>query len=74
MKSWGTRRMLTVKGRQDTRVTITVEVCRGKVWLTSFDCPFISEAILEPTQADSLVELITQATKEARTYKNGPAS
>lgn len=74
MKPWGTRRTLVVKGRQDARVTITVEVCRGKVWLTSFDCPFTSEAILEPAQVDSLVELITQAAKEARSYKNGPAS
>jgi len=38
------------------------------VWVTSFDSPFTSEAIFEPTQADSLVELINQATKEARGY------
>lgn len=65
-----TRRKLVVKGRgQDARVTITVEVCRGKVWVTSFDCPFNSEAILEPGQADSLIDLIAQAAKEARSYK-----
>lgn len=70
----GTRRTLVVKGHQDTRVTITVEACRGKVWLTSFDCPFVSEAILEPAQADGLVELITQTAREVRSRKNGPAS
>jgi hypothetical protein len=32
------------------------------------------EAILEPVQADSLVELINQTTKEAREYKKGSAS
>ena len=69
-----TRRRITVKGQgQDARVTFYVEVYRGKVWITSFDCPFAAEAIFEPAQADSLVELISQATKEARGYKNGPA-
>jgi len=64
-----------VKGRgPDARVTVLVEVYRGKVWVTSFDCPFTMEAIFEPAQADSLVELINQATKEARGYKNDPTS
>ncbi|MCA1671538.1 MAG: hypothetical protein LC799_04835 [Actinobacteria bacterium] len=51
-----------------------VEAYREKVWITSYDCPFNAEAILEPAQADSLIELIAQATKEARRYKNDPAS
>ncbi len=61
------RRKLIVRGRgPDARVTLTVEVYRGKVWITSFDCPFTAEAILEPAQADSLVDLVAQAVKEAR--------
>lgn len=62
-----TRQKLLVKGRgQDTRVTFFVEVYRGKVWMTSFDCPFTSEAILEPAQVDSLIDLLARAVKEAR--------
>lgn len=61
-----TRRTLVVKGRQGTRVTMVVEVCRGKVWVVSVDSPFSSEAILEPPQVDSLIDLLTQAAKEAR--------
>ncbi|MGQ0773756.1 MAG: hypothetical protein ACT4NY_04950 [Pseudonocardiales bacterium] len=65
-----TRRRLVVKGRgQQARVAITIEVHRGKVWVTSFDCPFTSEAILEPTQADNFVDLIAQAAREARGYQ-----
>jgi len=64
-----------VKGRgPDARVIITVEVYRGKVWVTSFDSPFTSEAVFEPAQADSLVDLINQATKEARGYNKDAAS
>jgi hypothetical protein len=64
-----------VKGRgADARVTFLIEVYRGKVWVTSYDCPFTSEAIFEPAQADSLGELLTQAAKESRRDKNGPAS
>jgi len=64
-----------VKGRgHDARVTFYIEVYRGKVWVTSYDCPFTCEAILEPAQAESLVDLINQTTKEARGYKNDPAS
>lgn len=69
------RRRLTVQGRgQDARVNVFVEVCRGKLWLTSFGSLFTVEAIFEPTQADRLVELVNQATKDARGYKNGPGS
>ncbi len=69
-----TRRKLVARGRQDARVVFYVEAYREKVWITSYDCPFNAEAILEPAQADSLIELIAQATKEARRYKNDPAS
>jgi len=69
-----TRRKLVVRGRQDARVVFYVETYRGNVWITCYDCPFTSEAILEPTQADSLVELINQATQEARRYREDPAS
>ena len=62
-----TRRRLTVKGvGPEARVTFSIEVYRGKVWVSAFDSPFTTEAIFEPAQADSLVELINQATKEAR--------
>lgn len=64
-----------VKGRgPDARVNITVEVYRGKVWVNSFDSPFTCEAIFEPAQADSFVDLINQATKEARGYNKDTAS
>ena len=69
-----TRRKLVVRGRQDARVVFYIETYRGNVWITCYDCPFTSEAILEPTQADSLVELINQATQEARRYREDPAS
>lgn len=70
-----TRRKLIVKGRgPDARATFYLHAYRGKVWITSYDCPSVCEAILEPVQADSLVNLINQTTKEAREYENGPAS
>lgn len=43
--------------------------CRGKVWITTYDCPFICVAILETAQADNLVELMNQTTNEARRYR-----
>lgn len=62
-----TRRKLVVKGRgPDASVIFYVEVYRGKVWVTSFDCPFTSESILEPAQAESLSDLLARAAKEAR--------
>ena len=64
-----TRRTLTVKAQgPETRATFTMEACRGKVWITTYDCPFICVAILELSQADTLVELINQTTREARGY------
>jgi len=65
-----TRRKLVAKGRgHDARVVVYVDVYRGKVCVTSFDCPSRAEAILEPAQADSLVDLIAQAAREARQYR-----
>ncbi len=71
-----TLRRLTVRGRgtDAPRVTFSVEAYKGKVWITSVDCPFTCEAILETAQADALVDLIIQTVKEARDYKNGPDS
>ncbi|MBV9729214.1 MAG: hypothetical protein JO309_07400 [Pseudonocardiales bacterium] len=63
------RRKITVKAQgPDARATFTIEARRGKVWITTYDCPFICVAILETAQADNLVELINQTTKEAREY------
>ena len=50
-------------------VIFNLEAYRGKVWLTSFDSPFLSEAIFEPVQADKLINLINQVVKEARAYR-----
>jgi hypothetical protein len=64
------RRKLTVKGRgPDCRVTFSLEAYQRKVWIISYDCPFICEAILDPVQADSLMNLIDQTSKEARGYR-----
>ncbi|MGH4021372.1 MAG: hypothetical protein ACRDT0_19515 [Pseudonocardiaceae bacterium] len=64
-----TRRTLVVKGRQGTRVTVTVEAYRGRVWMVSVDTPFISEAILEPTQVANLIDMLNQSAQEARDDK-----
>ncbi len=70
-----TQRKLTTKGRgPDSRVTFSIEAYQGMVWITSYDCPFVCEAILGPGQADSLVELINQTTREARNQGNGHIS
>ncbi|MGH4013640.1 MAG: hypothetical protein ACRDSL_06835 [Pseudonocardiaceae bacterium] len=61
-----TRRTLTVKGRQGTDVTVVVETYRGKVWLVSADPPFSVEAIMEPSQAESLGDLLARAARDAR--------
>lgn len=53
-----TQRRLTVKGQgPEAHVTFSIEVYKGKVWVSSFDCPSTCDAILEPAQADSLSEL-----------------
>ena len=74
MTPWGTRRTLVVRGYQGIRVTIEVQVRRGHIWVVSIDPPFSSTAILEPTQADNLVALLTQATTEARGYHKDTAT
>ncbi len=69
-----TRRKLTVKGRSpDSRVTFYLGAYRGKVWITAFDPPFTCDAVINTAQADSLVELINQTTKEARGHRNNPS-
>ncbi|MGH3914077.1 MAG: hypothetical protein ACRDTC_11830 [Pseudonocardiaceae bacterium] len=69
------RRKLTVKGQgPDAHVTFYLRAYRGKVWITSYDCPHVCEAILETTQADTLVELINQTAKEARGYRKDAPS
>jgi hypothetical protein len=49
-------------------VTFSLEAYKGKVWLSAYECPHVCEAILETAQADTLVELINQTTREARGY------
>ncbi|MGH3795507.1 MAG: hypothetical protein ACRDSP_11515 [Pseudonocardiaceae bacterium] len=72
MRPWlnTTHRKLAAKPRQGVNVTVIVAVYRGTVWL-SIDSSFLREAILEPAQADSLIELLTQAVTEARSYHRG---
>ena len=57
---------MVVSGRQGILVTVVVEVYRGKVWVVSVDQSCTAEAILEPAQADSLIDLLRQAASEAR--------
>lgn len=66
------RRTLVVKGRQGIRVTVVVEVYRGKVWVVAVDSSFTSEAILEPVQVKQLVDLLTHAAREARSHTEDP--
>ncbi len=51
------------------RVTFYLDVYREKICITAYDCPFVCETIVDPEQADKLVDLINQATSEARGYK-----
>ncbi len=70
-----TRRSLTVKAQgPEARAIFYLEACRGKVWITAYDCPHVCVAILETRQADSLVELINQTTQEARGYRKEASS
>jgi hypothetical protein len=70
-----TRRKLVVKAQgPDARAAFYLEAYKGKVWITTYDCPHVCVAILETTQADSLVELINQTTQEARGYKKDASS
>lgn len=64
------RRKLTVKAQgPEGRATFYIEARRSKVWITAYDCPHVCVAILEPGQADNLVELVNQTSKEAREYR-----
>jgi DNA-binding protein YbaB len=54
-------------------VTVIVTVYRGTVWM-SIDPPFALDAILEPEHVASLIDLLTQAIKEAQSYKNDDLS
>ena len=73
MKPWldTFRKKLAVRGRQG--MTVIVTVYRGKVWV-SIDPPFALDAILEPEHVASLIDLLTQAVKEAQSYKNDDLS
>ena len=69
------KRKLVVKGRgPDASVTFSIDVYRGQVWLNCFDCPCAAEAIFEPAQVDSFVNLMNQASREARSDRNGSAT
>ncbi|MGH3767617.1 MAG: hypothetical protein ACRDS0_06285 [Pseudonocardiaceae bacterium] len=67
------RRRLSVNGRQDTKVTITVAVYRDTVWVSTFDEPFMADAILELTHIDGLIDTLAWAADEARRYPAGDA-
>ena len=75
MKPWldTFREKLAVRGRQGMKVTVIVTVYRGTVWI-SIDPPFTSEAILEPEHVANLIDMLTQAVKEAQGYKRDDAS
>jgi hypothetical protein len=52
---------------------MTVMVYRDTVWVTTFDEPFFSEAILEVAHVENLVGMLTWAGDQARSYQNGNA-
>jgi hypothetical protein len=59
------RRKLTVQGRgPDGCVTFSLEAYQGKVWITSYDCSFTCEAILDPAQADNVISLINRPPRK----------
>ncbi len=47
--------------------TVIVAANRGVVWI-SIDPPFMFEAILEPAHVDTLIDMLTEAAKEAQRY------
>jgi len=70
-----TRRRLTVKAQgPEAHATFCIEAYKGKIWITTYDRPHVCVGIFEPAQADSLVALINQTTKEARGYRKGGSS
>jgi hypothetical protein len=72
MKPWlkTMQRRLLVKGRQGSKVTMTVMVYRDTVRVITFDEPFSAEAILELAHVDSVIEMLAWAAKEARRYQD----
>jgi hypothetical protein len=65
-----TRRSLTVKAPGlNARTTFFIEAYRGKVWIKTYECSHVCLAILEPAQAASLIDLITQTTEEVREHR-----
>ena len=65
------QRKLVVEGRQGAKVTMTVMVDRDMVWVTTFDEPFFSEAILQVAHVESLMEMLTWAGDQARKCHEG---
>lgn len=65
------RRRLSVNGREGMKVTITVAVYRDTVWVSTFDEPFMADAIFELTHIDSLIDTLAWAAGEARRYPEG---
>ncbi|MBV9010856.1 MAG: hypothetical protein JO272_02190 [Pseudonocardiales bacterium] len=50
---------------------MTVMVDRDMVWVTTFDEPFFSEAILQVAHVKSLMEMLAWAGDQARSYHDG---
>lgn len=64
------RRKFTVKGRGPDGCTfLSLEAYQGKVWITSCNCPFTCEAILDPAQADSLDRLVALLQDQAQSVR-----
>jgi len=64
------RKKLAVRGCQGMKMTVIVAVYRGTVWV-SVEPSFNMEAILDPEHVNNLVGTLTQAVREARSYKHG---
>lgn len=58
---------MKVRARCGETVTVIVETYRQSVWL-SVEPSVNGEAILEPPNVDSLINTLTQAAGEARSY------
>ncbi len=63
------RRAMAVTARGGEPATVVVTVYRNSVWL-SVEPLFNSEAILKPSDVDSLVHELTLAVQEARDDKS----
>jgi DNA-binding protein YbaB len=64
---------LVVRGRQGMKMSVIVAVHRGTVWV-SIDPLFAFDAILEPEHVASLIDMLTQAVKEAQGYRHDDVS